>query len=268
MKMLKEQKTDTFLKHKTIASIVTPLGEGGIGKVIVSGPSSLSIVNEMFEGKGIADLRKAASHKLYYGHITDKGQRIDEVILNVMKRGDSFTGEDVVEVNCHGGIRVLMHVYECLQSAGAEGVGWDSLLLQSFENDKMDFIQKEALQEVIKAQTKLGVKVLLDQYAGALSKAARQGLEIIERIKQSLNYKNIKVHPHPSPPPSRERASDDLPQHISASPGGRGAGGNDQLHKNGASVSALTKRIKQLLETAPFGIARSEEHTSELQSPL
>ncbi|MDE1890694.1 MAG: 50S ribosome-binding GTPase [Planctomycetota bacterium] len=255
MKMLKEQKTDTFLKHKTIASIVTPLGEGGIGKVIVSGPNALSIVNEMFEGKGIADLREAASHKLYYGHITDKGQRIDEVILNVMKRGDSFTGEDVVEVNCHGGIRVLMRIYECLQSAGAEGVGWDSLLLQSFENDKMDFIQKEALQEVIKARTKLGVKVLLDQYAGALSKAARQGLEIIERIKRSLNYKNVKVHPHPSPPPSRERESDDLPQHISASPGGRGAGGKDQLHKNGASVSALTERIKQLLETAPFGIA-------------
>lgn len=243
------------IKHKTIASIVTPLGEGGIGKVIVSGPNSLSIVNEMFEGKGLADLREAASHKLYYGHITDKGQRIDEVILNVMKRGDSFTGEDVVEVNCHGGIRVLMRIYECLQSAGAEGVGWDSLLLQSFENDKMDFIQKEALQEVIKARTKLGVKVLLDQYAGALSKAARQGLEIIERIKQSLNYKNIKVHPHPNPPPSRERESDDLPQHISASPGGMGAGGNDQLHKNGASVSALTERIKQLLETAPFGIA-------------
>ncbi len=256
MKMLKEQKTDTFLKHKTIASIVTPLGEGGIGKVIVSGPDSLGIVNTVFEGKGIADLREAASQKLYYGHITDKGQRIDEVILNVMKRGDSFTGEEVVEVNCHGGIRVLMRIYECLQSAGAEGVGWDSLLLQSFENDKIDFIQKEALQEVIKARTKLGVKVLLDQYAGALSKAARQGLEIIERIKQSLNYKNVKAHPHPSPPPSRERASDDLlPQHISASHGGRGAGGNGQLHKNGASVSALTERIKQLLETAPFGIA-------------
>ncbi len=243
------------IKHKTIASIVTPLGEGGIGKVIVSGPNSLSIGNKVFEGKGIADLREAASQKLYYGHITDKGQRIDEVILNVMKRGDSFTGEDVVEVNCHGGIRVLMRIYECLQSAGAEGVGWDSLLLQSFENDKMDFIRKEALQEVIKARTKLGVKVMLDQYAGALSKAARQGLEIIGRIKQSLNYKNIKVHPHPSPPPSRERESDDLPQHISASPGGRGAGVNDQLHKNGASVSALTERIKQLLETAPFGIA-------------
>ena len=115
-----------------------------------------------------------------------------QVILNVMKRGDSFTGEDVVEVNCHGGIRVLMSIYECLQSVGAEGVGWDSLLLQSFENDKMDFIQKEAIQEIIKARTKLGVKVLLDQYAGALSKAARQGLEIIERIRRSLNYKNVK----------------------------------------------------------------------------
>ena len=135
-------------KHKTIVSILTPLGEGGIGKIMVSGPNALSIVNQMFKGKGIADLREATSHKLYYGHIHDKGQRIDEVIVNIIKQGDSFTGEDVVEVNCHGGIRVVMRIYECLQSLGAEGVEWDSLLQQSLENDKFDFVQKEALRSL------------------------------------------------------------------------------------------------------------------------
>ena len=111
MKMVKGQ---TFTKHKTIASIVTPLGEGGIGKIVVSGPNALGVVNKIFQGKGIADLHAAISHKLYYGHIQDKGQKIDEVILDIIKQADSFTGEEVVEVNCHGGIRVLMRVYEML----------------------------------------------------------------------------------------------------------------------------------------------------------
>lgn len=188
--MEKEQKPDKFKKQKTIVSIVTPFGEGGIGKIIVSGPDALSIVNTVFQGKGIADLREAASHKLYYGHIHHRGQRIDEVILNTIKQGDSFTGEDMVEVNCHGGIRVLMSIYECLESTGAEGAPWNSLLSQSLENNKMDLVQKEALREVVQIRTKLGVKVLLDQYAGALSEALKQGLEIIEGIIHSLHYKN------------------------------------------------------------------------------
>ncbi len=211
-------------EHKTIASIVTPLGEGGIGKIIVSGPDALSIVNKIFQGKGIADLRGAASHKLYYGYIYDKGERIDEVILNVVRQRDSFTGEDVAEINCHGGIRVVMRIYELLQLSGAEGVEWDSLLQQSFENDKTDFIQKEALQELVQARTKLGIKVLLDQYAGALSRALKQGLGIIEGIRQSLlvkdnentpllsphsqggkgKFENEIVHPNPNPSMGRE----------------------------------------------------------------
>lgn len=177
-------------EQKTIVSIVTPFGEGGIGKIIVSGPDALSIVNTVFQGKGIADLREAASHRLYYGHIHHRGQRIDEVILHIMKQRDSFTGNDGVEVNCHGGIRVLMSIYECLESTGAEGAPWNSLLSQSLDNNKIDIVQKEALQEIVQARTKLGVKVLLDQYAGALSEALKQGLEIIEGIIHSLNYKN------------------------------------------------------------------------------
>ncbi|MBI2470920.1 MAG: 50S ribosome-binding GTPase [Planctomycetes bacterium] len=216
MKMVKGQ---TFIKDKTIASIVTPLGEGGIGKIIVSGADALSVVNTVFKGKGIDDLCEAVSHNLYYGHIHHRGERIDEVILNIIKKGDSFTGENVVEVNCHGGIRVLMRAYECLKSSGAEGVAWDSLLSQSFENDKMDFVQKEALQELVQARTKLGVKVLLDQYAGALLGAMKQGLEIIEGIRQFFSL--------------------------------RRDGGKSQDE----SVSSLANLIGDLLKTAPFGMA-------------
>jgi tRNA modification GTPase len=216
MDMTNEQKMDKFKERKTSAAIVTPLGEGGIGKIIVTGPDALSIVNKIFQGRGITDLRKAPSNKLYYGHIHDRGQRIDEVILNIIKEDDSFTGEDTVEINCHGGIRVLMRICECLQSLDAGCHSWDSLLSQSFENDKIDLIQKEALQEIVHAQTKLGVKVLLDQYAGALSGVLKQGVEITEEIRHLLNYKKEVVHIHPDPLPSRGSESYELSHTLSS----------------------------------------------------
>ncbi len=204
--------------RQTIASIVTPRGEGGIGKIIVSGADALGIVNKVFRCKGIADLHSAGSQRLYYGVIHDGGRRIDEVIINVLKRGDSLTGEDVVEVNCHGGVRVLAMVYELLLSNGAAGAGWDALLLQSLENGTLDFIQKEALQEVVNARTRLGVKALLDQYAGALSGSLRQGLEVLERIGQASDKSDIY--------PSRD-----------------------------ADISFLINLMESLLKTSPLGIA-------------
>lgn len=267
--MEKEQKPDKFKEQKTTVSIVTPFGEGGIGKIVVSGQDALSIVNKVFQGKGIADLREALSHKLYYGHIHHRGQRIDEVVLHIMKQRDSFTGKDEVEVNCHGGIRVLISIYECMESMGAEGAPWTSLLSQSLENNKIDLVQKEALQEIVQARTKLGTKVLLDQYAGALSAALRKGLEIIEGIKQSLNknesYPNVVVRPHPSrgreannlahPSLSRKRGLDNQSLNtIPSSHEGR-LGGDNRLDENDASVSALTDTINSLLKTASFGMA-------------
>ncbi|TVL98937.1 MAG: hypothetical protein CV080_08640, partial [Candidatus Kuenenia stuttgartiensis] len=123
------------LSHETIAAIVTPIGEGGIGKIVVSGPKALNMANDIFEGKHIKDLCNAENGKLYYGHIVSGNQRIDEVILNVEKQGNSFTGEDVVEINCHGGIRILMRVYELIVSHGAKKETWEGLAAQALEND-------------------------------------------------------------------------------------------------------------------------------------
>lgn len=215
--MIDGQKTDTRKDRKAIASLVTPLGEGGIGKILVSGWNALGIVGKVFQGKGIADLTEAASQRLYYGHIEERGQKIDEVIVHVIKQEDSFTGEDVVEVNCHGGIRVLMRIYECMQSAGAEGAPWNSLVSQSFEHARIDFVQREALQEIVHARTRLGVKVLLDQYAGALSGVLKQGLEIMEEIGHFFR--------------------------------------KGEICHNDTCVSFLTKLVRGLLETASFGMA-------------
>ena len=204
---------------KTLASIVTPISEGGIGKIIVSGPDALSLVSQVFKNKKATDLCKAESGRLHYGYIYEDGRRIDEVILHTPGKQDSFTGEDLVEINCHGGIRVVMRTYQCLGSLGAEGVPWVALLSQSLENGKLDFVQKEAVREIVAARTKLGVKVLLYQYAGALSGALQRCLDIIEGMR--ISSKNA----------ARSHVADD------------------------AAVTALTDGIDRLLATASFGMA-------------
>ena len=168
------------MKKETIASITTPIGEGGIGVIQVSGPDSLEIVNAVFKGKRLRDLRKAESKRLYYGDIYSNGSTVDEVIVNVLRQQDSFTGEDLVEVNCHGGILAVKKTLECVVSAGAKEAHWEELASRSLSNNTIDRIQEEALLEIPRAKTKLGVKVLLDQYNGALSSFIQTIIKLVE----------------------------------------------------------------------------------------
>jgi tRNA modification GTPase len=184
------------MKKETIASITTPIGEGGIGVIQVSGPDSLEIVNAVFKGKKLKDLRKAESKRLYYGDIYSNGSTVDEVIVNVLREQDSFTGEDLVEVNCHGGILAVKKTLECVVSAGAKEAHWEELANRPLSNNKIDLIQKEALLEIPKAKTKLGVKVLLDQYNGALSSFIQETVRQVEKCdnnREQLNVINNKL---------------------------------------------------------------------------
>ena len=174
-------KIKNIMKKETIASITTPIGEGGIGVIQVSGPDSLEIVNAVFKGKRLRDLRKAESKRLYYGDIYSNGSTVDEVIVNVLREQDSFTGEDLVEVNCHGGILAVKKTLECVVSAGAKEAHWEELASRSLSNNTIDRIQKEALLEIPGAKTKLGIKVLLDQYNGALSSFIQETVEQVEK---------------------------------------------------------------------------------------
>ena len=173
------------MKKETIAAITTPIGEGGIGVIQVSGPDSLEIVNAVFKGKRLRDLRKAESKRLYYGDIYSNGSPVDEVIINVLREQDSFTGEDLVEVNCHGGILAVKKTLECVVTAGAKEVHWEKLAGRPFINSKIDRIQEEALLEIPKAKTKLGVKVLLDQYNGALSSFIQKTVKLVEKCDKN-----------------------------------------------------------------------------------
>ena len=176
------------MKKETIASITTPIGEGGIGVIQVSGPDSLEIVNTVFKGKKAKDLRNAESKRLYYGDICSNSSTVDEVIVNVLREQDSFTGEDLVEVNCHGGILAVKKTLECVVSAGAKEVHWKELAGRSISNKKIDRIQEEALLEIPLAKTKLGVKVLLDQYNGALSSFIQK---TVKQVEECDNNKDL-----------------------------------------------------------------------------
>ena len=181
------------MKKETIASISTPIGEGGIGVIQVSGQDSLRIVNTVFKGKKLKDLRNAESKRIYYGDICLNGTAIDEVIVNVLRGQDSFTGEDLVEVNCHGGIRAVKKTLECVVSAGAKEVHWKELANRSLTNNKIDLIQEEALLEIPKVKTRLGAKILLDQYNGALSSIVNKIIKEIEKCDNTgkqLNHIN------------------------------------------------------------------------------
>jgi len=184
------------MKKETIASITTPIGEGGIGVIHVSGPGSLEIVNTVFKGKKLKDLRKAESKRLYYGDICSNSSIVDEVIVNALREQDSYTGEDLVEINCHGGILAVKSILECVVSAGAKEAHWEELASSPLSNNKIDLIQEEALLEIPKAKTKLGVKVLLDQYNGALSSFIQETVEQFEKCennKELLNDINSKL---------------------------------------------------------------------------
>jgi tRNA modification GTPase len=157
---------------RTITAITTPIGEGGISVIHVSGTSSIEIANKIFRGKRVKDLSQAEDGRLYYGNIMEDEVPVDEAIISVSKKDGSFTGQDLVEINCHGGILATRKALNCIKAAGAVEVGWQELAAESApggQNNKIDPIQREALLEIPKARTTLAVKVFLDQYKGALS---------------------------------------------------------------------------------------------------
>ena len=189
---------------KTIASIVTPLAEGGIGVIQVTGPSALKIVDNIFKSKNIENLKQSQNNKLYYGHIYDENNnQIDEVILNVYRKSNSILTDDLVEINCHGGIYIVKKILNLLVYYGAQSIDWREntpklVGLTANQATTLDLVQNEALVELVEAKTRLGAKVLLDQYMGALTLSISTIVKQIEGIepficKQGINTNLAKI---------------------------------------------------------------------------
>ncbi len=151
----------------TIAAISTPIGEGGLGIVRISGPRAFFIGNKIFTKK----VSRLPSHTVHHGHIIDprSKERIDEVILAIFKKPRSFTAEDMIEITGHGGIVPLKRILEVILFTGARLAEPGEFTKRAFLNERIDLAQAEAVVDIIRAKTEMGLKVALHQLDGELS---------------------------------------------------------------------------------------------------
>ena len=157
----------------TIAAISTPLGEGGIGIVRLSGPEASPIVRALF--RPYRREQELRSYRLHYGHIIDpaNGAVVDEVLVSFMRAPHSYTRQDVVEINCHGGIVPLRQVLQLTLAAGARLAGPGEMTLRAFLNGRIDLAQAEAVLDIVQAKTNAALRVAVNQLTGHLSSQVR-----------------------------------------------------------------------------------------------
>lgn len=175
----------------TIAAISTPVGEGGISIVRISGEDAIDVAKKVFHGK---DLAKVASHTINYGHVIDPqaNSEIDEVMVSVMRAPKTYTREDIIEINCHGGLVATNKILQLVLSHGARLAEPGEYTKRAFLNGRIDLSQAEAVMDLIRAKTDKSMKVALNQLDGNLSrliKHLRQDiLEVLAQVEVNIDY--------------------------------------------------------------------------------
>lgn len=211
----------------TIAAIATPLSNSGIGIIRVSGKDALSIVDSIFVNpKKKHILSSMESHTISYGFLLDGDDFLDEVLVSYFKGPKSFTAEDTVEINCHGGIFVLKKALSLVINAGARLAEPGEFTKRAFLNGRIDLSKAEAVMDVIASESELSLKSSVSQLRGSL-------LNEIKDIRKSVLFEIAFI----------ESALDD-PEHISLD------GYNEKLL---SVVKDMSNRIKKLINTADNG---------------
>lgn len=177
----------------TIAAVSTAAGEGGISIIRVSGDNALGIVSKIFKGKNHNSLDDMKTYTLRYGYIFDSENNIvDEVIVSYMKGPKSYTAEDTVEINCHGGIVAVNRVLELTICAGARLAEPGEFTKRAFLNGRIDLTQAEAVIDIIRSKTDLAMKSAMLQSEGHLSKVINgirgKLIELIAHIEATVDY--------------------------------------------------------------------------------
>lgn len=171
-----------------IAAIATSLGTNAISIIRVSGKDSIEIVDKIFSG----NLKNKESHTITYGYIKDKDKKIDEVLVSIFKAPKSFTAENVVEINCHGGIATTKKVLELLLLNGCRQAQAGEFTKRAFLNGRIDLTKAEAVQDLINAKSENARKIIMNNLEGKTSskiKELRQKLRnIISNIEVNIDY--------------------------------------------------------------------------------
>src|SRR5919197_2043548 len=171
----------------TIAAIATPLGIGGIGVVRISGPAALSIVQCVFVRSNGAPCTSLKSHRVYHGFVVNGAdERVDEVLLCLMRRPHSYTREDVTEISCHGGVLTTQRVLETVLARGARVAEPGEFTKRAFLNGRLDLTQAEAVIDVINARTLASHRAALQQLEGTLSRHVRALREQLVQVSVYL----------------------------------------------------------------------------------
>lgn len=174
--------------NDTIVAISTALGVGAISIIRVSGDKSIEIVNKIFD----KDLEKVKSHTIVYGHIVDNENIIDEVLVSVMKSPKTFTTEDVIEINCHGGIATTNKVLELLLKNGARMAEAGEFTKRAFLNGRIDLLEAEGVMDLIDSKTEASRKLAMSALSGNVSRMIsdlrNQMIEIITNIEVNIDY--------------------------------------------------------------------------------
>ncbi|ATH63641.1 tRNA uridine-5-carboxymethylaminomethyl(34) synthesis GTPase MnmE [Staphylococcus pasteuri] len=176
----------------TITSISTPMGEGAIGIVRLSGPQAIEIGDKLYKGK--KKLAEVDSHTINYGHIIDPDTKetVEEVMISVLRAPKTFTREDIIEINCHGGILTINRILELTMTHGARIAEPGEYTKRAFLNGRIDLSQAEAVMDFIRSKTDRASKVAMNQIEGRLSdliKRQRQSiLEILAQVEVNIDY--------------------------------------------------------------------------------
>ena len=160
----------------TIAAIATPVGEGGLAVIRLSGPQALRIAEKCFVPAGKAALKPSAAptHTIHYGKIVRGGGTVDEVLVAILRAPHTFTREDVVEITCHGGILPAKAVLDAVLAGGARLAEPGEFTRRAFLNGRLDLTQAEAVADLIHSRTELALRTANEQLAGKLSQRINQ----------------------------------------------------------------------------------------------
>ena len=223
----------------TIAAISTPRGEGGIGIVRLSGDESLGILSKIFKPKSKKDVKDIKSYTINYGHIYDGEELIDEVLVSIMKAPNTYTREDIVEINCHGGYLITQKVLELVLKNGAKIAEPGEFTRRAFLNGRLDLTQAEAVIDLIHGKTDKSISLSLNNLRGDLRDQINHLKKILLDVAAHVNV----VLDYPE-----EGVDEPIPEHLII-----------ELHNVKDTITKLVesydkgKMIKEEIKTAIVG---------------
>jgi len=185
---------DDNMEFDTIAAISTPMGEGAIAIVRLTGDEAVNIIDKIYKGPKGKKLSEAVSHTIHYGHLIDPKteQIVEEVMVSIMRAPKTFTREDVVEINCHGGLVSVKKVLNLVLANGARLAEPGEFTKRAFLNGRIDLSQAEAVMDLIRAKTDRAMNVALNQMEGRLSKLVQklrqEILETLAHVEVNIDY--------------------------------------------------------------------------------